>query len=85
MLKHLLILALLSSTGPALAALDLYVAPEGKLVANGLYVAMTRARSLLAIYGLKDGSEASCKIGSTIESCIETQRTALQVDCDEEG
>jgi hypothetical protein len=59
---------------------DHYVAPEGKLVANGLYVAMTRARSLLAMYGISGGSEASRRISSTISSCVETQGTAPRVD-----
>jgi len=45
---------------------DNYVAPEGKILENSLYVAMTRARSLLAIYGVSRGSEASRKIGETI-------------------
>ena len=53
---------------------DHYVAPEGKLVANGLYVAMTRARSLLAIYGIQDGSEASRRVGDTIAACVQAQR-----------
>jgi superfamily I DNA and RNA helicase len=63
---------------------DHYIAPEGKLVANGLYVAMTRARSLLAMYGINGGSESSRKIGEVISACVETQRTAPQVDCENE-
>ena len=63
---------------------DHYVAPEGKLVSNGLYVAMTRARSLLAMYGIGSGSEASRKIGSTIGACIETQRATPMIDHEEE-
>jgi superfamily I DNA/RNA helicase len=59
---------------------DHYVAPEGKLIANGLYVAMTRARSLLAMYGISGGSEASRKVSSTVSSCVETQGTAPRVD-----
>ena len=53
---------------------DHYVAPEGKLVTNGLYVAMTRARSLLAIYGIEGGSASSRRIGETIAACVQTQR-----------
>ncbi len=63
---------------------DHYVAPEGMLVANGLYVAMTRARSLLAMYGINGGSEASRKIGDAISACVETQRTAPRVDCEDQ-
>ncbi len=54
---------------------DNYVAPEGKILENSLYVAMTRARSLLAIYGLNHGSEASRTIGETIGRCISIQNT----------
>ncbi|TWU45315.1 RecBCD enzyme subunit RecD [Novipirellula aureliae] len=52
---------------------DNYVAPEGKTLENSLYVAMTRARSLLAIYGVNGGSEASRKIGETIRTCLSIQ------------
>ncbi|QDV43871.1 ATP-dependent RecD-like DNA helicase [Stieleria neptunia] len=52
---------------------DHYVAPEGKILENSLYVAMTRARSLLAIYGLRHGSKASRKIGATLGACIAIQ------------
>ncbi len=55
---------------------DHYVASEGKLLANALYVAMTRARSLLAIYGINSGSESSRRIGATIAACVETQHAA---------
>ena len=50
---------------------DYYVAAEGKLLANSLYVAMTRARSLLGIYGIQGGSLASHKLTETIASCID--------------
>ena len=56
-------------------SVDHFVASEGKIVANALYVAMTRARSLLAIYGIRSGSEASRKVSQTISDCIHTQRT----------
>lgn len=59
---------------------DHYVAPEGKLVANGLYVAMTRARSLLAIYGVGQGSEASRHIGETISACVRVQQSTPQIE-----
>lgn len=54
---------------------DNYVATEGKILENSLYVAMTRARSLLAIYGVNGGSVASRKIGETIGACISIQNT----------
>lgn len=61
---------------------DLYVAPEGKLVSNGLYVAMTRARSLLAMYGTKGNSEASRRISEVISACVRIQRTASRANCE---
>lgn len=52
---------------------DHFVASEGKILANCLYVAMTRARSMLAIYGIRDGSPAARKISETIAACIDHQ------------
>lgn len=52
---------------------DQYVAAEGKLLEHSLYVAMTRARSLLAIYGIEGGSHTSRRIGETIRSCLQNQ------------
>lgn len=63
---------------------DHFVAAEGKLLAKVLYVAMTRARSLLAIYGIDHGSTASRRITETIAGCIETQRTVPMVDGEEQ-
>jgi hypothetical protein len=59
---------------------DHYVAPEGKLVANGLYVAMTRARSLLAIYGIGGGSDASKRVTDTIAMCVRSQNAQPRID-----
>ncbi|MFG0261923.1 MAG: AAA domain-containing protein [Novipirellula sp. JB048] len=52
---------------------DCFVAPQAKVLANSLYVAMTRARSLLGIYGVSGGSEASRKIDNVVETCISIQ------------
>ncbi len=62
---------------------DQFVSGDGQVLGNNLYVAMTRARSLLAIYSINGGSEASRKISSTIADCIKTQRTAPAIDCEE--
>ena len=59
---------------------DSYVAPEGKLLDHCLYVAMTRARSLLAIYGIHGGSAASRRIGETIGACVATQNTQSLIE-----
>ena len=58
---------------------DHFVAPAGKILAHGLYVAMSRARSLLAIYGLSSGSEPSRHIGATIAACSKTQRAVSTI------
>lgn len=49
---------------------DQFVAGDGQILANNLYVAMTRARSLLAIYGLRASGPASSKITQTIANCL---------------
>ncbi|MEZ6134639.1 MAG: hypothetical protein R3C53_06995 [Pirellulaceae bacterium] len=50
---------------------DHFIAPEGKILANSLYVAMTRARSLLGIYGVNGGSSAAQRLQATIFHCIQ--------------
>jgi hypothetical protein len=59
---------------------DQYVTGDGQVLANNLYVAMTRARSLLAVYSSSGGSEVSTKVCSTIAACVATQRTTPVVD-----
>lgn len=60
--------------------LDHYVAKAGKILDSSLYVAMTRARSLLAIYGLTGGSEASRRIGETLAACVRIQNSQPLVE-----
>jgi superfamily I DNA/RNA helicase len=50
---------------------DQFVTAEQKILANNLYVAMTRARSLLSLYGIRAGSSASRQITQNIGRCIE--------------
>jgi len=59
---------------------DLYIGSGGKLLAHSLYVAMTRARSLLAIYGLNSGTPASRQLSTTLAACIDTQRKTPNID-----
>lgn len=54
---------------------DQYVTAGSQILANNLYVAMTRARSLLAIYGVNGGSTSSHTMVNTIASCIEILNT----------
>ena len=44
---------------------------ERVILANNIYVAMTRARSLLAIYGTRNSSPATLQIFDTLNRCIE--------------
>ena len=64
---------------------DTFVGPNGQILAHALYVAMTRARSLLAIYGIHGGPEASAKITEAVESCIEAQRSHPDIDLQDES
>ena len=54
---------------------DQFVTADGQILANHLYVAMTRARSMLAIYGSHGGSSASRRVNETIKRCLETLNT----------
>ncbi len=49
---------------------DQFVSGDGQILASNLYVAMTRARSLLALYGLRSSGPASSKLTQTIANCL---------------
>ena len=59
---------------------DQFVTGDGQVLAENLYVAMTRARSLLAIYGIRDTSPAARTMCVTIANCIETMNTVPHVE-----
>ncbi len=59
---------------------DQFVTGGGEILANNLYVAMTRARSLLAIYGVRGGSAASRKLGETISGCVEAMNSTPDIE-----
>ncbi len=59
---------------------DQFVTGEGRILANSLYVAMTRARSLLAIYGTNTGSSASRSLLETIADCVALQNAPPNID-----
>lgn len=61
---------------------DAAAAPEGRLVANGLDVAMPRARTLRAMYGINARSETSRRIGEVHSTCVRIQQTAPREDCE---
>lgn len=54
-----------------IAGVDQFVAKEKGILANNLYVAMTRARSILAIYGKKSENPEKNRIVSVIEECLD--------------
>jgi len=60
--------------------IDQFVTGEGQILANSLYVAMTRARSLLAMYGIHTGSTASRLLMETIADCVAMQNAAPNID-----
>ncbi len=61
-------------------SVDQFVTGNGQILANNLYVAMTRARSLLAIYGTGGGSVASGQLSETIATCVETMNVTPNVE-----
>jgi len=52
------------------AGADKFAARGEGVLANSLYVAMTRARSILAVYGVKDRSEDGRRIMSALGECL---------------
>lgn len=48
-----------------------FVTGRGEILANNLYVAMTRARSLLAVYGTRDGSAEAGQIFQAVNGCLD--------------
>ena len=50
---------------------DHYVTGDNQILANNLYVAMTRARSLLAIYSHDDPNSAVRQLNAAFEHCVD--------------
>lgn len=50
---------------------DHYVTGDNQILANNLYVAMTRARSLLAVYSLDDPNSAVRQLNAAFEYCVD--------------
>ena len=65
-----------------IAGADKFVARDRGILANNLYVAMTRARSLLAVYGLMEKSGNGSKIMSVLKEChsLLTEVPAVQAE-----
>ncbi len=54
---------------------DQFVSSKEEILANNLYVAMTRARSLLAIYGTRSHFNPSKRIFDALKACLELLNT----------
>lgn len=54
---------------------DQYTTQDGEILATNLYVAMTRARSLLALYSVNDGNHAARRLNETLQACIDAQNS----------
>tara|TARA_R110002073_G_scaffold318641_2_gene492830 strand:- start:7250 stop:10921 length:3672 start_codon:yes stop_codon:yes gene_type:complete len=59
---------------------DQFVTGSGDILARNLYVAMTRARSLLALYCTTSGSTASQRLCRVITHCVKTMNTTPEVE-----
>ncbi|OWK45500.1 DNA helicase II related protein [Fimbriiglobus ruber] len=65
-----------------IAGADKFVAKERGILANNLYVAMTRARSVLAVFGYRGSSEGGNRIMSVLKEChtLLTEVPAVQAE-----
>jgi hypothetical protein len=63
-----------------IACVDQFATGDGQVLANNLYVAMTRARSLLCLYASQECGAASRRILQAISSCIDTMNATPDVD-----
>ncbi|MEZ6096066.1 MAG: AAA family ATPase [Pirellulaceae bacterium] len=53
--------------------IDQFVTGQGAILAHPLYVAMTRARSVLSMYGIRSAYSASKNVVGTVEKCVDIQ------------
>lgn len=63
-------------------AADQYTANEVGILANNLYVAMTRARSILTLFGQKMNNQHALKLYQVIEECLDNlhERPAIETE-----
>lgn len=64
---------------------DLYTTRDGQILSANLYVAMTRARSLLGIYSVNSGHSAARKLNENLQACIDAQGSTPLIDASEYG
>ncbi len=63
---------------------DQYATQDGRILSANLYVAMTRARSVLGIYSLNSSDTVARKLNDALDRCIATQSTPPLIDCDDD-
>lgn len=63
---------------------DQYTTQDGQVLSANLYVAMTRARSLLGIYSLNSHETAARKLNDSLDRCITAQNSPPLIDCEGE-
>ena len=61
---------------------DHYVTGDNQILANNLYVAMTRARSILAIYSLDDSYTAVKQLNAAFEFCSDALNATPSISSD---
>lgn len=64
---------------------DQYTTQDGQVLSANLYVAMTRARSLLGIYSVNSSDSAARKLNETLQACIDAQSSPPLIDSSEDG
>jgi superfamily I DNA/RNA helicase len=64
---------------------DQYTTQDGQVLSANLYVAMTRARSLLGIYSVNSNDSAARKLNETLQACIDAQSSPPLIDSNEDG
>jgi len=62
------------------AAANQFAAKSTGILANTLYVAMTRARSILAIYGMHVGHAGGAKIMSVLTECLDLMGAQTKIE-----
>lgn len=61
---------------------DQYTTQDGQVLSANLYVAMTRARSLLGIYSLNSREKSSRKLNEALDCCIAALNSTPVIDCE---
>lgn len=63
---------------------DQYTTQDGQILSANLYVAMTRARSLLGIYTLNSAETAARKLNDALDRCVTAQNSPPLIDSEDD-